>query len=359
MSLPPTTPAEDELEVSIFGPGIGESVVVHLGRGKWMIVDSCIDGATRQPAALEYLGRLGVDVARDVVLLVVTHWHDDHTAGMADVLRACESAALFCSSAVGTREFFALVASARQTKLEAGAGSGLDEMSRILGILSERRTRSLGRTTSPHYAHAGTIVYRDGPPPCVVEALSPSSATLTRSLLSLPVLNQPKRAIPNPGPNELSVALHVRLGDVAALLGADLETGSSDAMGWRAVVCGGRLPSPAASIVKVPHHGSNGADHPPVWRQLVTEWPVAGVTPFSSSGLPSESDQERLRVRTRFLGHTSPSAPRTARFDKVTERTLTGIRIRERRGHMGQVRFRVTAAGGVTDCQLFGAAKAV
>ena len=47
-------PCHDELEVSIFGPGIGESVVVHLGYGDWIVVDSCLNPRTRLPAALEY-----------------------------------------------------------------------------------------------------------------------------------------------------------------------------------------------------------------------------------------------------------------------------------------------------------------
>jgi len=56
-------PAVDELEVSVFGPGVGECVLVHFGEGEWMVVDSCLDRATSRPAALDYLTELGVDVA--------------------------------------------------------------------------------------------------------------------------------------------------------------------------------------------------------------------------------------------------------------------------------------------------------
>ena len=44
LAAPPRT---DELEVSLFGPGVGECVIVHLGAGEWMVVDSCLDPATR------------------------------------------------------------------------------------------------------------------------------------------------------------------------------------------------------------------------------------------------------------------------------------------------------------------------
>jgi len=36
-------PEADVVEVSIFGPGKGESVLIHLGNGKWIMIDSCID----------------------------------------------------------------------------------------------------------------------------------------------------------------------------------------------------------------------------------------------------------------------------------------------------------------------------
>ena len=34
-------PAADELEVTVLGPGYGEAIVIHYGKGQWVIVDSC------------------------------------------------------------------------------------------------------------------------------------------------------------------------------------------------------------------------------------------------------------------------------------------------------------------------------
>jgi hypothetical protein len=48
-------PNADELEISLFGPGYGESLALHLGNGQWMIVDSCVDSSSRRAAALGYL----------------------------------------------------------------------------------------------------------------------------------------------------------------------------------------------------------------------------------------------------------------------------------------------------------------
>ena len=32
-------PAAGELEVSLFGPGFGEALALHIGAGKWILVD--------------------------------------------------------------------------------------------------------------------------------------------------------------------------------------------------------------------------------------------------------------------------------------------------------------------------------
>ena len=42
---PAERPTAQEIEVSTFGPGFGESIVVHAGNNEWVIVDLCIDSA--------------------------------------------------------------------------------------------------------------------------------------------------------------------------------------------------------------------------------------------------------------------------------------------------------------------------
>ena len=83
-------PRADEIEISLFGPGCGESLVLHLGHGDWMIVDSCIDNVSAGPASLRYLRDLGIDPARQVKWILTTHWHDDHIRGLSATLRLCE-----------------------------------------------------------------------------------------------------------------------------------------------------------------------------------------------------------------------------------------------------------------------------
>ena len=104
-----TAPEGTELEVSLFGPGLGESVVLHLGRNEWVIVDSCRNQETGRPIALDYLQSIGVACETSVVAVVVTHWDSDHIRGIADVVAACPKAEIWCSAAIGDIEFDALL----------------------------------------------------------------------------------------------------------------------------------------------------------------------------------------------------------------------------------------------------------
>ena len=132
-------PKADELELSLFGPGVGECLAVHLGLGEWIMVDSCIDPASRGPVGLDYLRDLNVDVATAVKQVVVTHWHDDHMRGAAKVLAAARSAKFVCSAALRREEFQQFIGASRHLNMRAEESSGVEEFDSILTILNERR----------------------------------------------------------------------------------------------------------------------------------------------------------------------------------------------------------------------------
>src|SRR6266516_2780396 len=128
-------PERDEFEISIFGPGRGECLVLHLGCGDWIVVDSCIDSRTGRPVAIPYLESLGVDIRTAVKSVVVTHWHDDHMRGAAEIVRHAESAGFVCSQALSEREFCQLIAQSRRSLIP---DPGMAEFGAVLDILKER-----------------------------------------------------------------------------------------------------------------------------------------------------------------------------------------------------------------------------
>ena len=128
--LEPVPPADDELEVSVFGPGFGESICVHAGDGEWYVVDSCMDAYGESPASLTYLRGLNARPDECVRLVVITHWDDDHIRGIAEVVRVCERATVVCSAALKRDEIFEFVIA--QENVGGVAGSGVDELRDVL-----------------------------------------------------------------------------------------------------------------------------------------------------------------------------------------------------------------------------------
>ena len=131
-----TPPEPSEIEVSLFGPGYGECLVLHLGDNTWIIVDSCIDPRTGEPVALAYLHHMHIDPATAVQQVIATHWHDDHIRGLGRIVQACASAEFVCSAALQPDEFLTLVmAYGRHAMM---ASPGVQEFYDVIQALQER-----------------------------------------------------------------------------------------------------------------------------------------------------------------------------------------------------------------------------
>jgi metal-dependent hydrolase (beta-lactamase superfamily II) len=102
-------PSSETIEVSLFGPGYGESCLIHIGWNDWLVIDSCKDQRSGVNPVLDYLGRIGANPADCVKLIVASHAHDDHIAGLSQIVEQCESAAFVCSAALTKKQFFALL----------------------------------------------------------------------------------------------------------------------------------------------------------------------------------------------------------------------------------------------------------
>jgi glyoxylase-like metal-dependent hydrolase (beta-lactamase superfamily II) len=109
MDLESEKPKPNVAEVTILGTGggYGESIIIHIGNNKWVIVDSCIDPHTRKNLPLNYLSSIGVNYRENVILIVCTHWHDDHIRGISHILSECLNST-FCMSNQTDKEKFSL-----------------------------------------------------------------------------------------------------------------------------------------------------------------------------------------------------------------------------------------------------------
>ncbi len=338
----PTKPKPDELEISLFGPGIGECIVLHMGNDEWAIVDSCFDEYRENPISIKYLREIGVDIDKQVKLVVVTHWHDDHIQGMAHVLQHASSAKFVCSGALRCEEFFQLVLTSRNVKC-AARSSGICEFRRILEILDSRKGRA-GNAGPDMWAFSNMRLYRQDD--VSLYALSPSAQTYTDAQLKigelLPKEGDQIKRLRSITPNDTSVVLRFNSEGQDIILGADLETGKDDRRGWRAIISENQYPENPGDVYKVSHHGSENADHDEIWSKLLCNSPVALVTPYArgTKSLPSEEDVNRLKSRTNNLYCTVwPSTQSPSKKHPTVERTLKEIatyrrKIRKVPGHI-------------------------
>jgi len=287
-------PDHDVIEVSIFGPGKGESVLVHLGHGKWIIVDSCVDLQADTIPVVDYLRSLGVSIENDVLMILGTHAHDDHIAGISRVLAECESAFFACSSALTQEDFAAVLEEDLQAQwsLRKSSYSEYREVHRIVNL--RRKAAGGHKRFLKRAVEDLPLINLDW---ASVRALSPSNEAVTRSLQKLATLAAAKgepRRLAEADPNEFSVVLWIESLDKVMLLGADLLKGPSGC-GWAGILSDFK-PGKRASLFKVPHHGAPNADDARIWDQLLEDEPVALLAPYRAGRRPRPDPADRSRI---------------------------------------------------------------
>jgi hypothetical protein len=316
--------------VSVFGPGFGECILLHLGDGNWAVIDSCRDAASKQPAALHYLSSLGVNPATSIQLVVATHWHDDHMDGISAVFQAATAAVFACTGAVQQADFKEVLAAWTGTQFLTG-GSGIDELRNIMVELKRRSTNS--RFVAPKLASVGKPLWpvtgQPNPLGMSITCLSPSDSALLATIGRLkgvvPASSKVRRRLPRLLENDTSVVLSVEAGGHRILLGGDLHVKADRSLGWLAIVDAHAGANAKHHAFKVPHHGSPTGHHNEVWDTMVVGQTCAVTTPFvgGSVKLPSTDDCRRILSKTQNSYLTAPPIPGKFRdVNKTVERTV-------------------------------------
>lgn len=293
-------PEPTEVEVSIFGPGYGESVLVHVGDGNWVLVDSCINPNSRKPASLQYLEELGVNANQSVRLIVATHWHDDHVRGLSTIFKECPSALFSLPPVLLGDDFITLAKLCGASAI--AKNSGLYEFAEVFKELARNKDRLCYAVPDRRLLqlNVGSVLPNVN---ATVYSLSPSDAAMFQATLAfsnLLVVKGSQKRIRPPKRNDTSVALWVQVGTHTVLLGADLEADHDSAMGWSAILDRSTVIPGKAGVFKLPHHGAQSAHEPRVWSSLLTDGPYAILTPWRNGGhvLPTLEDMSRIRGQT-------------------------------------------------------------
>jgi hypothetical protein len=286
-------PRPGEFTLYVFGPGYGESQVLALPDGKWVVVDCCIMEDIILP--LELLRHFG---ATSVDLLVVTHPDLDHYKGLPEFIQGIPVRRLWRYPGFQTlRELLILL---EQQEPEP----------RVTEMLRAHESMAkLMRSPQGEEGYYGLFWAPQGAP-YEVYCLAPSSREKATTFEALPELirrlkrgekisAQDKRRFMERG-NLLSLALSLRWNDRKSglLLGGDVERESGEEHGWRGVLANlkedndlknrGLWLLQGLRLVKASHHGSAGAFCAEAWEQFSTPAPVETVvvTPFNRGSNP-------------------------------------------------------------------------
>lgn len=350
-----TPPQPDEVDISVFGPGVGESILVHLGNGKWLCVDSA--RFEKEPWPLRYLRGMGFDPSVAIETIVATHWHSDHVDGIADIVNACPNAKFVCSQALTVSEFRQVLAGQLRDSA-AGLTAAHKEIRSVFQTLWERRKQNKLAPAPWHVGMSVQIVRNGG---LEVWALSPSAEDVEKARREFVSLYDPLTCAIRPiKENSESVVLFIKIGGDAILLGSDLEHCASPNSGWNSVMT---IPArdKIADLFKIPHHGSAGAFSQNVWDAGVQAKGLAVLTPFTKSQLPRTDQLERLKSLGREVYATSLPKPANVDDRSLQIRKLTRPRVTASShmdAGMSLVRHR-KPSGGAWRTETFGAAQRI
>lgn len=361
-SVATSAPDQNTFEVSLFGPGMGECLVVHLGNGEWIIVDSCFaekKARVRVPVAVEYLTQLGVDIPKAVKLIVATHWHDDHIKGLSEIVELAKKSDFVCSSAFHHDDFYRVVAGSEKARFRKFS-SGVDEFRTIWRSLEQGRQVWASENVSLLTSTSGVAV----------KALSPSGETIKDSFRQL------SKIIPRAGgqikratyikPNHTSIVIQITTPTKNVLLGADLENRSESFYGWNAIANSKGWEPRKSHIYKVAHHGSQNAHPTQHWGAFIENDPDCLVTPFTrlSSPLPTLTDVQRLKQHGAKLYCTVwPLLRKPYKHGKRTDQIMDKVFLSRtampsRCGHV-RLRFSLTDPAAETQVDLYDGASAI
>jgi hypothetical protein len=344
-------PSSRQVEISVFGPGYGEAVLIHVGNGAWIVIDSCISPKTRRPAPLEYLESIGVPSESAIRLVIASHWHADHVRGLHQILSAAKSAKFSCAESLACNEFLAL---AKLYCMEPGKiPLGPEELYRCLTTVRERIDHSGNQLL--RWAAPDRVLWQSGKDSAIkirLTTLSPSDEMHSRTIqMMLNYIKAIKLGYSEPRllascPNDVAVALLLEIEGRQILLGSDLEQEPNSAVGWSAVLAGESMKGSKCCAFKVAHHGSYSGHSDAVWDEHLETNALALITPFrhGSHRIPTDDDRARILARTdeAYISADPNVFTRAPKKSKKVQ-AIVGNTIRNRRlaiGSVGHIRWR-------------------
>lgn len=340
-------PNDNIAEISLLGTGggYGESCVIHAGNQNWIIIDSCVDPKSNLSLPLEYLKQINVDVAKEVKLILCTHWHDDHILGISKVLEECKSAHFSFAKTLDRAKFLRLVSLDYQKLKKEASNSATIEFNKCIQIIDDReipiKEAVQDKTLISFNLHENIR--------SEFISLSPSDYTVSCFNQEISTLMEtfgaPNTKIQIKSPNSKSVVLFAKIGPHRAILGADLEVTNNVNEGWLDIIQNSQVIDKKSSLFKIPHHGSLNGYHEDIWIKLLVPNPISKLTPWNKNNkLPNADMLIKYSSLSERLFMTSPIiSDKPKKREKQIEKLIGRLKykLREVKYKKGIIRCRV------------------
>ncbi|MCK5684184.1 hypothetical protein KAJ27_08680 [bacterium] len=307
-----TPPLKNELEITVFGPGYGESIILHIPYIGWGVIDSCTKKINKQSVVLPltYLQEILKPPYPALAFVILTHPHQDHYQGMDRLLteypggieRICRY------NGDGVRELKDFLAS---QYIATGQKPGLSKVFEAFRT-AEKNGAQVKRLSEQFYIfNEEHETENKESVKLQMISLSPSAGSQEkyRDILykSMPKPGKALLPLQDKSHNLLSVAILLSIGDFQILLGSDVEEGKKDKTGWEAIFRNNDLPGISAKFVKIAHHGGKSGFHKEIWESNNQQDTAIGViTPYKKGKnyLPDGVDLLKPFVKQIGLTHT-------------------------------------------------------
>ncbi len=280
------------LHLFVCGPGVGKGLALALPGSGWVFVDSCkVEAQLPQRLLLE---RFRNQAAADLLeAMVLTHPHQDHASGFAELVDALIPEAIAVTGNPPPKHHLVQAVDALLTSVPPQVTSAQTPAAtvRAAAMAIKEWERRTGKPLQP--LRDGTVI-STGTSSASIACRAPTEEDITR-LLGPPVSSQLRK-----NANHLSAVLEVSFGQTRVVLGGDLPRYESLKVknvpvpsGWDAVL--GRHPHLGEHAgLKVPHHASSYALHPQLLSPVGPKARAWCVTPYRGQGLPRTGPGEGL-----------------------------------------------------------------
>lgn len=296
-------------DIHVFGDGLGETILLEFQNKKFGIVDFGYKNFT------SWFGNYLEEIkgVKEIEFLIWTHPHDDHTRYLSNLLSFFKEENIkiknfFCFPFEKIRHLSSLIDSGIKQKHEVISNSTdifTDKVSpKYLTTLYEQifELKKTGMIVDLDKIKFLTELYEEGllQKNLSIHCIAPVQDDIDKYKDIFQKVLEKKYPTKNLYPdsnkhNIISIAIHIKFGDLNIILGGDVEKNS-----WSKIMGNQRAKNHSCCnllFLKSPHHGSQNAYSKENWDNWGKDFHTA-ITPYNKSNLPTPNGLENLFKHT-------------------------------------------------------------